>query len=90
MATARRVYGPVDAPEAGAFYIVYDATAAETIDLSAEFVKVTQAFWLPSTGSSSAGTMSPSGTTVTIPASASSDDGYMAVQGARAQAATSP
>lgn len=76
--------------EAAAFYAVYTADAADTMNLSADFVKVVTAFWIPSTGSSSAGTMTPSGTTVTVPASASDDDGWMAVQGARVQTITSP
>jgi hypothetical protein len=76
--------------EAFATYAVYKADAADTMDLAADFVKVVTALWIPSTGSSAAGTMTPSGTTVTVPASASDDDGWMAVQGARVQTLTSP
>ncbi len=76
--------------EGFAVYAVYDATASDTMSLSADFDKVVTAFWVPSTGSSAAGTMTPSGVTVTVPASASTDAGWMVVQGARVQTLTSP
>lgn len=72
-------------------YAVWNVDASDTIALSADYYSLTSAFWIPSTGSSSAGTASPSGTTVTIPASANNDDGWIVCVGARQQTTlTSP
>lgn len=72
-------------------YAIFSADASDTISLSADYYSLTSAFWIPSTGSSTAGTASPSGTTVTIPSSANNDDGWIVCVGARQQTTlTSP
>ena len=88
--TYTKVYGQVGITQAAAVYAVYNADASDTIDLGADFDKVVTALWCPSTGSSSAGTMTISDDTVTIPASAADDAGFMLIQGSRVQSITSP
>lgn len=67
-----------------AVFSVYGVTAADTVDLSAYFKKVTQANYYPTTGSGTAGasmTVS-SNSTVAIPTGPAVDDGYIVAFGA--------
>lgn len=68
-----------------AAYIVYGVTAADTVNLSADFVKVETAYCVSSTGTATSATCTVSGTTVTIPAGPSTDDVLIFVKGARVQ-----
>lgn len=70
-----------------AVYVVYSATAAQTVDVAAQFVKVTTAYCTDSTGTATSATCSVSGTTITIPAGPSVDDVFLFVKGARVQQA---
>lgn len=73
-----------------ATYIIYSATAADTVNLNNDFVKVEAAYCCSSTGTATSATCSVSGTTVTIPSGPSVDDVLLFVKGARVQTVTSP
>lgn len=68
-----------------ATYIAYGVTAADTVNVSAQFVKVTAAYCCSSTGTATSSTCSVSTTTITIPAGPSNDDVFLFVVGARVQ-----
>lgn len=83
--TFSRVYAGAGPAQNVCLYIVYSATAAETVNVSADFVKVTAAYLTDSTGTATSATCSVSGTTITIPAGPSVDDVFLFVKGARVQ-----
>ncbi len=71
-------------------FSVYGVTAADTVQLSNWFAKVTQANYYPTTGSGTLGAnMTVTGsTTVAIPTSPAVDDGYIVAIGAPAASFT--
>lgn len=88
--TVTKVYQSEGRLQNTALFAIFNADASDTVSFAADFYSITSAFWTPSTGSSTAGTATPSGTTCTIPSGANNDDGWLQVTGARVQSITSP
>jgi hypothetical protein len=67
-------------------YRVYGITAADTVQVSADFGNVLAAYFIPTTGAVAAAAAGISGNTLLTPAGAlAKDDGYLIVFGAGIQ-----